>query len=101
MTTLTDPAARPARSTPAFSFLWLEVTGRCGLACSHCYAGSGPSASHGVMTGDDWRSLITQAADMGVPAVQFTAARPPCTPTSSPCLPMPSRPGSPPRCTAT
>jgi len=65
MTTLTDPAARPARSTPAFSFLWLEVTGRCGLACSHCYAGSGPSASHGVMTGDDWRSVITQAADMG------------------------------------
>jgi hypothetical protein len=35
MTTLTTPAARPARCTPAFSFLWLEVTGRCGLGCLH------------------------------------------------------------------
>ena len=73
MTALITPAAR---NTPAFSFLRLEVTGRCGLRCSHCYAGSGPSGIHEVMTGDDWRSVITQAAHLGVPAVPFTVGEP-------------------------
>ncbi len=39
------------KSEPNVSFLWLELTGRCGLTCAHCYAGSSPSGSHGVMTG--------------------------------------------------
>jgi MoaA/NifB/PqqE/SkfB family radical SAM enzyme len=58
------------------SFLWLELTGRCGLACGHCYAGSSPSGDHGVMTGADWRSVITQAADMGVAMVQLIGGEP-------------------------
>jgi MoaA/NifB/PqqE/SkfB family radical SAM enzyme len=41
------------------------------MSCSHCYAGSGPSGSHGTMTADDWRSVITQAAGIGVSMVQF------------------------------
>jgi MoaA/NifB/PqqE/SkfB family radical SAM enzyme len=84
MTTLTtnSPAGRPAPASltapavPAFSFLWLELTGRCGLSCRHCYAGSGPSGSHGPMTGADWRSVISQAAGLGVSMVQFIGGEP-------------------------
>lgn len=70
MTMLTRelPEVKPGLNV---SFLWLELTGRCGLACAQCYAGSSPSGSHGVMTGAGWRSVITQAAGMGVPMAQF------------------------------
>jgi MoaA/NifB/PqqE/SkfB family radical SAM enzyme len=71
MTTLTRPDTTHVKASPAFSFLWLEITGRCSLGCSHCYAGSGPSGSHGIMTAGDWRSVISQAADLGVSMVQF------------------------------
>lgn len=27
------------------SFLWLETTGKCQLACEHCYADSGPTGN--------------------------------------------------------
>jgi MoaA/NifB/PqqE/SkfB family radical SAM enzyme len=70
MTTLTSTTT-DVRPAPAFSFLWLELTGRCGLACFHCYSSSGPSGSHGAMTAGDWRSVITQAAGLGVSMVQF------------------------------
>jgi MoaA/NifB/PqqE/SkfB family radical SAM enzyme len=37
--TVTGEAVRP------LDFLWLEVTGKCQLACSHCYASSGRVAA--------------------------------------------------------
>jgi hypothetical protein len=40
----TVTAALPA--TP-FHRLWLELTGKCQLACVHCYADSGPDKGHG------------------------------------------------------
>ncbi|MGI9062632.1 MAG: radical SAM protein [Pseudonocardiaceae bacterium] len=58
------------------SFLWLEVTGRCQLACSHCYAGSGPQGTHGSMTQADWLRVVDQAAAMGVEMVQFIGGEP-------------------------
>lgn len=75
---MTMLAPKPAEVTPGLgvSFLWLELTGRCGLACAHCYAGSSPSGGHGAMTGADWRSVIRQAADLGVPMVQFIGGEP-------------------------
>jgi MoaA/NifB/PqqE/SkfB family radical SAM enzyme len=57
-------------------FLWLEITGRCQLECSHCYAESGPAGQHGAMTADDWRSVIDQAAVLGVSMVQFIGGEP-------------------------
>jgi len=33
------------------SFLWLEITGKCNLTCSHCYADSGQRSNctqHGL-----------------------------------------------------
>lgn len=58
------------------SFLWLEITGKCQLRCTHCYAESGPRGTEGRMTPADWRSLIDQAAGLGVDMVQFIGGEP-------------------------
>lgn len=58
------------------SFLWLELTGICQLACAHCYAQSGPSGTHGSMTRADWVRVIDQAAAMRVEMVQFIGGEP-------------------------
>lgn len=57
-------------------FVWLEITGRCQLACSHCYAESSPHGDHGSMTVDDWLRIIGHAADLGAGAVQFIGGEP-------------------------
>ena len=47
-------------------FLELEITRRCQLMCeTHCYAQAGPTQGHGVMTGDDWKRVISEAAALG------------------------------------
>lgn len=58
------------------AFVWLEITGRCQLECVHCYAESGPSGTHGSMTGADWLRVIDQAAELGVGTVQFIGGEP-------------------------
>lgn len=58
------------------SFVWLEVTGKCQLQCTHCYAESGPSGTHGKMGTADWIRVIDQAADLDVTAVQFIGGEP-------------------------
>ncbi|WP_216207466.1 radical SAM/SPASM domain-containing protein [Amycolatopsis aidingensis] len=58
------------------SFLWLELTGTCQLACAHCYAQSGPSGTHGSMTRADWVWVLDQAAEMRVEIVQFIGGEP-------------------------
>ncbi|MEE2050269.1 hypothetical protein Q8A49_07150 [Nocardiopsis umidischolae] len=35
------------------------------MACTHCYADSGPEGTHGTMTTDDWRRVIGDVADPG------------------------------------
>jgi MoaA/NifB/PqqE/SkfB family radical SAM enzyme len=56
----------PRTPMPSLDFLWLEITGRCQLACEHCYASSGPSGTHGTMATADWKRTIDQAVDLGV-----------------------------------
>lgn len=64
-------------TTPApVSFLELEITGRCQLACAHCYAESGPGGGHGNMTVPDWERVITEARGLDVEAVQFIGGEP-------------------------
>lgn len=58
------------------SFIWLEITGKCQLGCEHCYADSGPTGSHGTMTGADWMRVIDEAAELGVEMVQFIGGEP-------------------------
>ncbi|MCD0449096.1 radical SAM protein [Actinocorallia sp. API 0066] len=60
--------------------LQLEITGRCQLACAHCYADSGPDRGHGIMTTIDWMGVIDQAAALGIPAIQFIGGEPTLSP---------------------
>lgn len=57
-------------------FAWLEITGRCQLACEHCYAESGPQGAHGTMAPADWHRVIDQLAQCRVTAVQFIGGEP-------------------------
>jgi MoaA/NifB/PqqE/SkfB family radical SAM enzyme len=58
------------------SFLSLEITGKCQLECVHCYAESGPSGTHGVLTRCDWERVLDQASDLGANTVQFIGGEP-------------------------
>lgn len=58
------------------TFLWLEITGRCQLACVHCYADSSPLGGHGAMSAADWERVLTQAAAHGVAEVQLIGGEP-------------------------
>lgn len=69
------PSAVHARASEV-GFLWLELTGRCQLACTHCYADSGPAGTSGTMTTPDWERVIEEAAALGVRMVQFIGGEP-------------------------
>ena len=58
-------------------FLWLELTNRCNLACTHCYAESGPHPARAdVLTTADFRRLLDEGAEIGCRAVQFIGGEP-------------------------
>ena len=61
----------PVAASDVPSLLELEITGLCQLRCGHCYADSGPHGGHGTMTAEDWEKIITQAAALGIRAIQF------------------------------
>ncbi|MFE2755846.1 radical SAM/SPASM domain-containing protein [Actinosynnema sp. NPDC059335] len=65
-------------------WLSLELTGRCQLRCTHCYANSSPLGTHGTMTTVEWSRVIDQAAEQGVEAVQFIGGEP----TTHPAFPL-------------
>ena len=73
-------AAETAQTTDisaGLHFLWLEITAKCNLYCSHCYADSGPEEDlHGNMTGDDWMRVLDEASDLGCRSVQFIGGEP-------------------------
>jgi MoaA/NifB/PqqE/SkfB family radical SAM enzyme len=59
------------------SFLWLEITAKCNLFCTHCYAGSGPQSDlYGNMAYDDWTRVLDQAGDLGCRRIQFIGGEP-------------------------
>ncbi|MFB7499491.1 radical SAM protein [Streptomyces sp. NPDC056161] len=70
MTVITEAPTLQAAGTPRF--LWLDLTRKCQLSCTHCYNESGPEGTHGTMTGDDWRRVLDQAHAAGVTGVQLT-----------------------------
>lgn len=74
--TLTGPSPFVS-DTEGITFLELEITGKCNLACAHCYADSGPRGTHGTMTADDWKRVIDQADESpSIKAVQFIGGEP-------------------------
>lgn len=65
------PVALPLRQ------LALEITGKCNLTCSHCYAESGPRLSlRGEMATADWLRLIDEAAELGCRDLSFIGGEP-------------------------
>ncbi|MFF7471154.1 radical SAM protein [Streptomyces sp. NPDC008092] len=56
--------------------LFLEITGKCQLECTHCYAESGPDGDHGSMSTEEWRQVIDQGAEAGMELVQFIGGEP-------------------------
>jgi len=71
-------SAAPAQSADAAQVdrIWAELTGKCQLECTHCYAQSGPSGSHGKMTGQHWMNLVDDARELGASMVQFIGGEP-------------------------
>ncbi len=58
------------------SFMWLEITGKCQLECTHCYADSRPQGTHGTIDLADWQRVISEAAELGVARIQFIGGEP-------------------------
>ncbi|MGW3954112.1 radical SAM protein [Streptomyces sp. NPDC004752] len=63
------PVIEAARET---GFVWLDLTRKCQLQCSHCHNSSSPDGTHGTMTAEDWRRVLDECAAAGIPHVQFT-----------------------------
>ncbi len=58
-------------------FLWLEITPKCNLTCSHCYAESGPDLPlSGRMAFGDWCRLMDEARALGCRSLQFIGGEP-------------------------
>ncbi|MFF2660644.1 radical SAM protein [Kitasatospora sp. NPDC058032] len=74
MTAVLEPPTDAIPKVP--SMIELEITGKCQLACSHCFADSGPTGTHGVMSVSDWYDVIDQAADLDIRTVQLIGGEP-------------------------
>ncbi|MQS05781.1 radical SAM protein [Streptomyces alkaliphilus] len=73
---MTIPEVQPARLGDFPGMLWLDLTRKCQLSCSHCYNESGPRGHHGVMERKDWVRALDQAAESGIERVQFIGGEP-------------------------
>jgi MoaA/NifB/PqqE/SkfB family radical SAM enzyme len=68
-------------------FLWLEITRRCNLTCTHCYAGSGPELPLTErMTFADWCRVIAGARAVGCRRLQFIGGEPTMHPDLAPLV---------------
>lgn len=66
----------PVTGATAARMLWLDLTRKCQLECSHCYNHSGPEGAHGTMTRKDWFMVVDQAAATGTELVQLIGGEP-------------------------
>ena len=55
--------------------VWLEITRRCNLTCSHCYVSAGTARDNELATEEIFR-LIDEFAEMGVWAIAITGGEP-------------------------
>ena len=58
-------------------FMWLEITEKCNLECSHCYVESSPQKPlYSSMTDEDWLRVMDEAAKLGCKGIQFIGGEP-------------------------
>jgi CubicO group peptidase (beta-lactamase class C family) len=72
-TTITDVRLKEPRSGTR---LWLDLTRKCQLSCTHCYNSSGPDGTHGAMRREDWLRVLDEAPACGMRSVQFIGGEP-------------------------
>lgn len=64
-------------SPQEISFLWLEITSKCNLECSHCYADSGPKEHLlGAMSTPEWIQVLNDCSNLGCYQAQFIGGEP-------------------------
>jgi MoaA/NifB/PqqE/SkfB family radical SAM enzyme len=73
---MTITAEQPQDEATVPRMLWLDLTRRCQLSCSHCYNSSGPDGDHGTMTSEDWIRVLDEATDCGVQQIQLIGGEP-------------------------
>ena len=62
---------------PALDFLWLELTNRCNLQCTHCYSQSSPhSGDADVLSEADYLRLMKESHALGCRQIQFIGGEP-------------------------
>ncbi len=61
---------------PHFNNIYLHVTWKCQLKCSHCYADAGPSASSEELSVKHVKKLIREAKELGFRQVILTGGEP-------------------------
>jgi MoaA/NifB/PqqE/SkfB family radical SAM enzyme len=85
---MTNPTLAEARQTPASGIFSVEceLTARCQLQCSHCCTLSGPKAGTGTMTDDEWRTVVDDIAELGIPGIQFIGGEPTLHPSLIPLI---------------
>lgn len=68
----------PALELRALDTLWLQVAGtRCNIACRHCFVHAGPNDERlAMMTVDEVRRAVDDAAALGVRDIYFTGGEP-------------------------
>ncbi len=70
-------ASQPVSTPSPLEFLWLELTNRCNLQCTHCYSSSSPySGERDVLTGNDYIRLLNESYELGCRQVQFIGGEP-------------------------
>lgn len=74
MTTLIESPVREPLA--GIQSLELEITGKCQLSCTHCLSESSPQATHGTMTPEDWRTVVIDAAALGIHTIQLIGGEP-------------------------
>jgi len=55
--------------------LWLHVTNRCNLACTHCLVESSPEGEGGLGL-EEWKETVNAAIDLGVKTFYITGGEP-------------------------
>lgn len=59
------------------SFLWLELTNKCNLHCTHCYAESSPTSnSCNILSVKDWKQIIADGVKLHCQSISFIGGEP-------------------------
>ena len=73
----TNIIQNPDKQINGLSFLWLEITEQCNLACKHCYGEFGPQKPQlGKVSFHDWKRIIAEGQELGCRKIQFIGGEP-------------------------